>query len=71
VQFVGDFLLCLLKDINQILGHAPILASDKTYGGALTASTSGATHTVHILLDVTRKIIVDDMTEIGVFISGG
>ena len=61
----GDFLVCLTKELDEVTNNVPITTVEEGGGTTSVTGTTGATNTVNIVIDVGRKIKVDDVGNVG------
>jgi len=60
----GDFLVCFAKKLNEIANDVPVATVEE--GGRTTSvtGTTGTTDTVNVVIDVGRKVKVNDVGDV-------
>ena len=60
-----DLLIRLTKEFDEVTDDVFVAAVEEGSGSTSVASTTGTTDTVNVIVDVGRKVIVDDVGNIG------
>lgn len=58
-------LVCFLEKFDQIPHDASVAAVEEGGGETSVSSTTGTTNAVHVVVDISWKIIIDDVSDIG------
>lgn len=61
----GDFLVCLTEKLNEVANEVVVAAVKEGGGKTSVTGTTGTTNTVNIVINVGRKVIVNDMSNVG------
>eukprot|EP00760_Papus_ankaliazontas_P029662 PhM_4_TR433/c2_g1_i1/m.20119 len=65
VEELGHLLVGLRQDVDELARHRGVLLREEGDGVALVAAATGAANTVHVLVDVVRKVVLDDAHDVG------
>lgn len=63
-HFLGNFLIRFTHNFYQFSGSAPILTSHETQCDSCSSCSACSANSVDIFFNVTRKIVVDNMSDV-------